>query len=93
METNNNRTKLETIAASFKTVPKCKLSTLYRFRQNDLPDLKFPPRRRYWRWADGDMSLSSGSHAIFVAIIAWKGEHRGFVIETYLKNGDSIIAT
>jgi hypothetical protein len=34
------------------------------------------------------MSLSSRSHAISVAIMAWNGEHRAFVIETYLKNGD-----
>jgi hypothetical protein len=38
------------------------------------------------------MSLSSRSHAISVAITAANGEHRAFVIETYLKNGDSIIA-
>jgi transposase len=39
------------------------------------------------------MSLSSRSHAISVAIIVWDGEHCVFVIETYLENGDSIIAT
>jgi hypothetical protein len=33
----------------------------------------------------GDMSLSSRSHAISVAIMAWNGEHRAFVFETYLK--------
>jgi hypothetical protein len=38
------------------------------------------------------MSLNSRSHAIYVIIMAWNGEHRGFVIET-LKNGDSVIAT
>jgi hypothetical protein len=31
------------------------------------------------------MSLSSRSHAISVAIMAWNDEHRAFVIETYLK--------
>jgi hypothetical protein len=29
----------------------------------------------------------------FVAIMAWNGEHRAFVIETDLKISDSIIAT
>jgi hypothetical protein len=33
----------------------------------------------------GDMSLSSRSHAISVAIMAWNGEQRAFVIKTYLK--------
>ena len=28
-----------------------------------------------------------------VVTMAWSGEHRGFVIETYLKNNDSVIAT
>lgn len=36
----------------------------------------------------GDMSLSSSSHAISIAIMAWNGEHRAFVIENYFKNGD-----
>jgi hypothetical protein len=34
------------------------------------------------------MSLSSRSHAISAAIMVWNGEHRVFVTETYLKNGD-----
>jgi hypothetical protein len=36
----------------------------------------------------GDMPLGSRNHAISVAIMAWTGEHRASVIETYLKNGD-----
>jgi hypothetical protein len=36
----------------------------------------------------GVMSLSNRSHVIYVAIMAWNSEHRAFVIETYLKNGD-----
>jgi hypothetical protein len=39
------------------------------------------------------MSLNSRSHAIPVAIMAWTGEDRASVIETYLNCGDSIIAT
>jgi hypothetical protein len=38
------------------------------------------------------MSLSRRNHAISVVIMAWNGEHRAFVTETYLNNGDSIIA-
>jgi hypothetical protein len=34
------------------------------------------------------MSLSSRSHAISVAIMAWNGEHHAFLIKTYLENGD-----
>jgi hypothetical protein len=34
------------------------------------------------------MSLSSKSHAITFAIMVWNGEHRAFVIENYLQNGD-----
>ena len=33
---------------------------------------------------------SSSSYAISVAIMVWNGEHHAFVIETYLKDGDSL---
>ena len=38
------------------------------------------------------MSLISCSHGISVAIMVWNVEHHAFVTETYLKDGDSIIA-
>ena len=38
------------------------------------------------------VSLSSISFAISVVSMAWNTEHRAFVVETYLKCGDSVIA-
>ena len=38
------------------------------------------------------LSSSSSSHTMSVAIMAWIDEQLTFVIETYLKNVDSIIA-
>jgi transposase len=42
-------------------------------------------------WA-GLVSVSSTCLTILVVVMAWSGEHRAYVVETYLKNAESVIA-
>jgi hypothetical protein len=39
------------------------------------------------------VSVSSTCLTISVSVMAWSGELRAYVLETYLKNGESVIAT
>ena len=38
-------------------------------------------------------SVGSWLHAISVAMEQWTAQHRAFVVEAYLKNGDSAVTT
>ena len=46
-------------------------------------------------WSGGFVVLVSGSVclAISVAIMAWTGIHRAFVVESFIRNNESVIAT
>jgi hypothetical protein len=37
--------------------------------------------------------MSSTCLTISIAVMAWSGEHRAYIVETYLKNAESVIAT
>jgi hypothetical protein len=39
------------------------------------------------------VSVSSTCLTVSVAVMAWSGEHRAYIVETYLKNAESVIAT
>ena len=69
---------------------KTKSSLYYSVWENDLW-FKITATIGEWR---GDMSLKNNSiQAIFFAIVAWNGEHRVFVTEISLKDGDSVTET
>lgn len=41
----------------------------------------------------GVVAFGGGKDAILVVTMPWTGEHRGFVVETFFKNNDSVVAT
>ena len=64
----------------------------YRVRQNDIPISTAHQARCSSRKCSSRVSLSSISFAISVVSMLWSIEHRTFVVETYFKCGDSVIA-